>query len=108
MRCRHPVVTGDMSYNGDRRNGVRTIQLATIERNGTTYVDMSATSPLLGVQAIRTKTGIELKAPLGALDIPTRKEIKGSLGMGIRSYCVCFLWGTGSEERYLRCFANMV
>ena len=74
-----PRRAGDMSYNGDRRNGVRTIQLATIERNGTTYVDMSATSPLLGVQAIRTKTGIELKAPLGALDIPTRKEIKGSL-----------------------------
>lgn len=74
-----PRRAGDMSYNGDRRNGERTIQLATIERYGVIYVDMSATSPLLGVQADRTKTGIELKAPLGALDIPARKEIKGSI-----------------------------
>lgn len=76
-----PRRAGDMSYNGDRRAGVRTVQLATVERYGVVYVDMSATSPLLGVQAVRTKSGIELKAPLGALDIPTRKEIAGSIAM---------------------------
>ncbi|WP_295182614.1 glycosyl hydrolase family 18 protein [Veillonella sp.] len=74
-----PRRAGDMSYNGDRRNGERTIRLATIQRGDVIYVDMSATSPILGVEAIRTKSGIELKAPLGALDIPARKEIKGSL-----------------------------
>lgn len=74
-----PRRAGDMSYNGDRRNGERTIQLATVQRGDVVYVDMSVTSPLLGVQAVRTKTGIELKAPLGALDIPARKEIKGTL-----------------------------
>lgn len=65
-----------MLYTGDTRQGQRKIQLATTVRNGQQYVDMSSISPALGVTATKTKQGIELYAPLGAIKLDDRKEIQ--------------------------------